>query len=51
MYMHVDLHHVSTLLSDLQGQRNKYVVIQYLFDGPEVEIKIKPHGKSKSNQS
>lgn len=40
---------MSFLLSDSQGQRKKYA-LQYLFDGPEVEIKIKPHGKSKSNQ-
>lgn len=35
---------------DSQGQRNKFALIQYIFDGPEVEIKIKPHGRSKSNQ-
>ena len=42
---------MSSLISDSKGQRNKYALIQYLFDGPEVEIKIKPHGKSKSNQA
>ena len=26
-------------------------MIQYLFDGPEVDIKIKPHGNSKGNRS
>ena len=32
---------------DGNGQRHKYALIQYLFDGPEVEVKVKPHGNSK----
>ena len=31
---------------DGNGQRHKYALVQYLFDGPEVEVKIKPHGNS-----
>ena len=33
------------------GQRNKYAIIQYLLEGPEIDIKIKPHGNSKESQS
>ena len=33
---------------DGSGAQNRYGMIQYYFDGPEVEIKIKPHGNSKS---
>lgn len=33
---------------DKDGAQNRYGMIQYYFDGPEVEIKIKPHGNSKS---
>ena len=32
---------------DCNGQRNKYSMIQYLFEGAEIDIKIKPHGNSK----
>lgn len=38
------------LFADCEGQQNKYALIQYLFDGPEVQIKIRPHGNSKANQ-
>ena len=34
--------------TDGEGSQNRYAMIQYYFDGPEVEIKIKPHGNSKS---
>ena len=34
--------------TDGNGAQNRYGMIQYYFDGPEVEIKIKPHGNSKS---
>ena len=34
--------------TDGRGSQNRYAMIQYYFDGPEVEIKIKPHGNSKS---
>ena len=33
------------------GHRNKYAMIQYLLEGPEIDIKIKPHGNSKGSQS
>ena len=35
--------------TDGNGAQNRYGMIQYYFDGPEVEIKIKPHGNSKSS--
>ena len=31
------------------GKQNRYCMLQYYFDGPEVEVKIKPHGNAKSN--
>ena len=31
---------------DASGQRHKYALVQYIFDGPEVEVKVKPHGNS-----
>ena len=34
--------------ADRNGAQNHYGMIQYYFDGPKVEIKIKPHGNSKS---
>ena len=34
-------------LIDEQGKRHKHAMVQYLLDGPEVEIKVKPHGNSK----
>lgn len=42
---------MSYLFVDSDGQRNKYTMIQYLFEGAEVDIKIKPHGNSKGDQS
>ena len=30
------------------GNRNKMALIQYTFDGPEVEVKVKPHGNYKT---
>ena len=36
------------LYSDNAGARNKLVLVQYTFDGPEIEVKVKPHGNSKS---
>ena len=41
----------SFFVLDSEGQRNKYSMIQYLFEGPEIDIKIKPHGNSKGNSS
>ena len=35
-------------ITDGNGAQNRYGMIQYYFDGPEIEIKIKPHGNSKS---
>ncbi len=32
---------------DTRGCLNKYVLVQYLFDGPQVEEKPRPHGNSK----
>lgn len=37
------------LTTDSHGAQNKYCMVQYYFDGPEIEVKIKPHGNSKSN--
>ena len=34
--------------TDGNGVQNRYGLMQCYFDGPEVEIKIKPHGNSKS---
>ena len=34
---------------DHSEQQNKYAVIQYWFDGPPVEVKVKPHGNSHSS--
>ena len=33
--------------TDGNGEQNRYGMIQYYFHGPEIEIKIKPHGNSK----
>ena len=38
-------------IADLDGQRNKHVMVQYILDGPEIDIKPKPHGNSKTNES
>ena len=35
--------------TDGNGAQNRYGMIQYYFNGPGVEIKIKPHGNSKSS--
>ena len=29
------------------GDRNKYVLVQYMFEGPERQINVKPHENSK----
>ena len=34
--------------TDSEGSTNKYGMVQYMFDGPEVDIKVKPHGNSKA---
>ena len=36
--------------TDGSGKQHKYGMVQYIFDGPEREVKIKPHGNSKGNQ-
>lgn len=41
---------VYNFFADGKGQQNKYAFIQYLLHGPEVQIKIRPHGNSKANQ-
>ena len=33
--------------TDTDNHSHKYGLLQYLFDGPEVDIKVKPHGNSK----
>ena len=35
------------LYVDGNGQCHKYALIQYLFDSPKVEVKVKRHGNSK----
>ena len=35
--------------SDNIGTRNKLALVQYSFDGPEIEVKVKPHGNAKSD--
>ena len=35
------------LVVDGNGQHHKYALILYLFDGPKVEVKVKPYGNSK----
>lgn len=42
--------HFSCRFADTTGCQNKYAFVQYWFDGPAVEIKMKPHGNSKSSQ-
>ena len=34
--------------TDSEGDTNKYGMVQYMFDGPEMDIKVKPHGNSKT---
>ena len=41
------IYHKFVYTTDGNGAQNHYGMIQYYFDGPEVEIKIKPHGNSK----
>ena len=33
--------------TDSDNHSHKYGLLQYIFDGPEVDIKVKPHGNSK----
>ena len=40
---------LNIIISDPDGCTNKYGLLQYMFDGPEVKIKIKPHGNAKSS--
>jgi hypothetical protein len=47
MYMHM----LYFCHLDSEGQRNKYSMIQYLFEGPEIDIKIKLHGNSKGDRA
>ena len=35
-------------IADSSSAQNRYGMIQYYFDGPKIEIKIKPHGNAKS---
>lgn len=35
--------------TDGDGAQNKYCMVQYYFDGPEVEVQIRPRGNAKSN--
>ena len=34
---------------DNSGARNNRALVQYIFDGPEAEVKVKPHGNSKQS--
>ena len=36
-------------LTDMNGLQNKHVMVQYWFDGPPVEVKVKPHGNARTN--
>ena len=36
--------------TDGSGKQHKYGMVQYTFDGPEREVKIKPHENSKGNR-
>lgn len=36
-------------ITDHSGQRNKYAIVQYWFDGPPIEVKVKPHGNALCN--
>ena len=36
-------------LTDGNGSQNKYCMLEYYFDGPEMDFKIKPHGNAKSD--
>ena len=37
-------------ITDKNGQHHKYAMLQYNFDGPEIEIKVKPHVNSLSGR-
>lgn len=37
------------MCTDGHGAQNRYEMVQYYFDGPEVEVKVKPHGNAKSS--
>ena len=37
------------LFLDNHGARNKLALVQYMFDGPEIEVITKPHGNSKGS--
>lgn len=36
-------------IPDNTGTRNKLALVQYSFDGPVIEVKIKPHGNAKGD--
>ena len=36
------------MFSDSEDHTNKYGLLQYMFEGPEVDVKVKPHGNSKA---
>lgn len=40
---------VCSPLADASGLQNKHVMVQYWFDGPPVEVKVKPHGNSQTS--
>lgn len=53
------VHHITYIASviyclfclhpDNHGARNKLALVQYMFDGPEIDVTAKPHGNSKGN--
>ena len=32
---------------DHSGARNRLALLQYMFEGPEIQVQVKPHGNSK----
>ena len=36
--------------ADAKGKRNRFCMVQYLFIGPVIEVKVKPHGNAKSSK-
>ena len=34
---------------DSSGARNKLTLLQYMFEGPEMKVQVKPHGNAKSS--
>lgn len=38
-----------SVVLDNSGACNNRALVQYIFDGPEVEVKVKPHGNSKQS--